>query len=309
MSPGRPVLDHADLIANAARTLVVDNVTARVVHDLRQVGVEPILLKGPSFAHWLYADDGSRGYGDTDLLIGAGELAAAQTVLDTLGFRPCPSARGMPVPSTAWRSPADGTEVDLHTNIWGWRDVDPLRLRAHTCRLPVASVEVLVLDEAARAVHVATHALQNSFRNEQANQDLARALQLLSDEAWLEASRLARSMGAMEAFTVGLRSQAVGEDLAHRLRLNLSTHLPSEIVMAAEGSLSTGALSLELLVHPAGTQRRLGFLRDRAFPGRDYARDVTGSDPDSAFILAYIRYWRRLASKLPGAVRAWRAAR
>lgn len=50
-------------------TLAIDSLTVQVVTALRAGGLEPILLKGRSFATWLYAEGEHRFYGDCDVLV------------------------------------------------------------------------------------------------------------------------------------------------------------------------------------------------------------------------------------------------
>ncbi|MEO6714059.1 MAG: nucleotidyltransferase family protein, partial [Mycobacteriales bacterium] len=61
----------------AASTLAVDRLTADVVRALRAEGVEPILLKGPSFARLLYSSSELRPYVDADLLVAPGDQLVA----------------------------------------------------------------------------------------------------------------------------------------------------------------------------------------------------------------------------------------
>lgn len=74
-----------------AQTLAIDAVTCSVVQALRRVDIEPILLKGPSFAAWLYLDGGVRTYSDTDLLIDPAVAEAANEVLKSLGYKAWPN--------------------------------------------------------------------------------------------------------------------------------------------------------------------------------------------------------------------------
>jgi len=73
-------------ISAAAHSLAVDQVTAEVVTALRARAIEPVLLKGPSFADWLYPDGLLRPYVDSDLLVAPAQQDAAAETLRSLGF-------------------------------------------------------------------------------------------------------------------------------------------------------------------------------------------------------------------------------
>ena len=73
-------------IRNTALALAVDAVTAEVVTALRDAGIRPLLLKGPSIAGWLYGDGAARPYGDSDLLVSPGSYRPAENALRALGF-------------------------------------------------------------------------------------------------------------------------------------------------------------------------------------------------------------------------------
>ena len=76
--------DPTTNVQGTARALAIDAVTARVVSELRQNGVGPLLLKGAAVSRWLYGDDGSRWYADLDLLVGPQDLGRAEQVLGDL---------------------------------------------------------------------------------------------------------------------------------------------------------------------------------------------------------------------------------
>ncbi len=94
----------------AATTLAVDAVASEATQALRVAHVPSILLKGRSFADWLYEPGEPRHYRDCDLLVSPDDFKQAGSVLSDLGFR-C-WAPGLP-----WiRGPV---EVDLHDSLIG----------------------------------------------------------------------------------------------------------------------------------------------------------------------------------------------
>ncbi len=84
MTAGRP----PGWYAGVAGSLAADGWCAEVVAALRLRGVEPVLLKGPVMAAWLYpGSPGVRDYGDVDLLIDPASRKAAGVVLSAAGFQ------------------------------------------------------------------------------------------------------------------------------------------------------------------------------------------------------------------------------
>lgn len=300
----------------AATKLAVDAQTCRVITALRAAHVEPILLKGPSIEHWLYRDGADRPYHDTDLLVSDRRLPEVRRVLATLGYYERPHLPGILLASTEWVRREEGTEVDLHTRMWGWGDSGTVweALQSHCQSMRVATIEVRVLDDVARAVLVVTHALQPSLFEhwtEKKNADLQRALDQVPDEVWARAAELAGRAGAADAFAVGLHLMPSGRELCARLGLAVPTELNSEIRFALAGTSDTGAPVVEQFVQTRGVKGRAAILRGRLLPPPGWANFIvtqTGAEPCGR-MSTYPRYWLYLARKTPGALRAWRAFR
>ncbi len=299
---------------DAARTLVVDGQTRRVVDELRSGGVEPILLKGPSLAAWLYSDRTQRSYNDTDLLIAPSDEALASGLLESMGYTRRLSLPSLRMHATTWNSPRSGPELDLHTTIWGWGGGEDVWrvLQGHTRTMRVANLDdVRVMDEPAMAVHVVTHALQNSYLIERANIDLERALDQVPDSVWADATSLAAEAGAAEAFAVGLQAREEGRALSVRLGIQVPDRPSPEIAFAAAGTRYTGGPVLESLRTARGVSARIRILRDRLAPPHawvEHALEFHGMEIRGR-VSNYARYWGNLIRKTPGAFRAWRAAR
>jgi hypothetical protein len=174
-------------ILTTAQNLAVDLTTAEVVSALRGERIDSILLKGPTFARWLYRDTELRTYVDVDLLIAPGAGLRAGEVLLGLGFiRGFETGDGASLPGRVlFVRPPD--EVDLHHTLQGVQ-VDEQRvwsvLSALTERQEVAGEEVAILAEPARALHVALHAAQHGRDWDVPMEDLARALAMLPFETW-----------------------------------------------------------------------------------------------------------------------------
>lgn len=298
--------------AAVAQTLVVDARTAAVVRALRAVGIDPILLKGPSFQQWLYADRPSdRAYGDTDLLVGPSQVRAAEEVLAALGYTSVRQLPGASVPAQPWTRPDH--EVDLHHTIWGWGDADLVWrvLQEHTAEMVVGNVRTRVLDDAAKGVHVATHAMQNAFGIAQANEDLTRALAQLTDGQWRQAQQLAREVGAHDAWVLGLQAQEAGRALCRRLGVVAPRTVSPEVELRMAGTHQSGAMGIVRVLTAPTWWGRLSRAARVAFPPREYAqhRVSPGAQAGAGWWLTYPAYWLRLLRRTPGALRAWRQHR
>ncbi len=257
---------------------MVDRMTAELIDALSRRGVEAIVLKGPSFAEWLYGDGAVRSYGDCDLLIAPGQIAAAQQVLQDLGFRDYSAPLAHPrLESHAWRRDPDW--VDLHSTLIGMR-VHPeevwrtLSQKTESQRIGGASLRVL--DPVARTLHVALHAAQHGKDEQKPLDDLGRALELVPAELWTEAAELAERLGAIDAFATGLRLLPAGQALASRLRLG-----------------SAGSVESTLLVDPVPLA--LGF---------EHLSTVHGVGAKALIVLreliptpAFMRWWSPLARR------------
>jgi hypothetical protein len=210
-------------VVAAANTLRIDLVTVEVMGLLGAGGIASILLKGPTFARWLYDDPHDRPYTDTDLLISPDDLEKARGVLAGAGFAAPFSGAGHERIHHAepWIRSEDAAEIDLHHRLPGiadshlsWRVLsrrtEPARLRGH---------EVTMLDAPARAFHVALHAAQHGTGRTPAVRDVEHALERLTEETWREAAEIARATGAEAAFAAGLRLAEGGEAVLERLDL------------------------------------------------------------------------------------------
>src|SRR3954468_24896626 len=97
--------------------------TATVIKALQADSVPCLLLKGPTFARWLYGSGEARTYGDCDLLVADASIDRAGQILEALGFRPAVDESTMPewwrTHAVEWLRTADGAAVDLHRTLLG----------------------------------------------------------------------------------------------------------------------------------------------------------------------------------------------
>jgi glycosyltransferase involved in cell wall biosynthesis len=291
-------------------TLRVDAVCSEMVGAMRRRGVRPIVLKGPSFAAWLYRDGTRRRYGDVDVLVDPARLDDAHGSLLDAGFQLAEKG-DHPLRETdrgqTWRRAHDGATVDLHVRLFGvhaeprvvWSE-----LSAHTEHLPVGGSSVEVLGTPARALHVAIHAAQHGDRAGHTHEDMRRALEVLSDETWQESAQLAQRIDALPTFVTGLWTLPEGRALA--TRLVLPHRAPVEIMLRA-GSPPPMAVGLDAVIRTPGVTPKLRLFARLAVPSRSWmhAHVPFSRRGRGALTTAYV--WRalRLLSSGPTAARAW----
>ena len=108
-----------------AQQLGVDGWTVEVIRAMRAQGLRPLLLKGPATVALLYADEPqTRPYVDADVLVEAGENAAAREVLRSLGFTPRYVLLSVDEDhAMMFERASDGARVDLHRTLHGLEEV------------------------------------------------------------------------------------------------------------------------------------------------------------------------------------------
>lgn len=254
--------------AVAGANLFVDAVTLEAIAALDSGGVPAILLKGPSIATWIY-EPHERGYSDTDLLVDPDAVARAVELLQEAGFTSHAAAIELdrPLHETPMRRDEDGALVELHSTIPGtqcppskvWRV-----LSAETQELVLRDRRVEILNEPARAFHVALHALHHRGESPRAMQDLSRAIALVDIGVWEHARTLAAPLQSTDALVAGLRLGPGGEGLVNRL--GLSDVAPSlEVALRAEGA-PPESMSFDWFMTRRGLGAKLSFVIRKAFP-------------------------------------------
>ncbi len=264
----------------AAWTLLVDRLTAELAEAFAQRGVPSILLKGPSFARWLYPDGAVRSYGDCDLLVPPDRISAAQAVLRELGFRDTSAPLAHPrLESHGWARNDDS--VDLHSTLIGIRASPQVvwdTLSAMIETQQVGGADVHVLTPPARALHVALHAAQHGPDERQPLEDLRRAIDLVPGDMWFEVAALAERLEATEAFATGLRLIPSGTAVASRL--GLASAASTDATLRLEPVPL--ALAFDHLASTPGLKARLAIVLRELFP-----------------TAAFMRWWSPLARRGP----------
>lgn len=296
---GRLTHDAADLRRESSR-LILDHLAVRVGAALAEAGIPYALLKGASTSLWLY--DPPRSYNDVDVLVPATRVSRAAAALERAGVaRPAGGRVGEEAEHSYLLRSSDGYEIDLHlalptTPPAGDRYWDALS--QHLVPLDLGVGQVQALDEAARCLVLALHALAGGNRNYQPAEDLRRALAAASTVSWLEAGTIASSLGILDLFTAG-KQLVTGQVTVSSARARLRAQ-----------DAPSAALGLQRLAE-APLIRRPGLLLREIFPSPAFMREAYPQVCQNRCGLprAHLSRWRALAGQLPLAARAWYEAR
>ena len=121
-----------------------------------------------------------------------------------------------------------------------------------------------------RALHIALHAAQHGVDSERPLTDLGRAIRVVDEQVWREATELARRVDALPAFATGLRL----DDPAGR-RLVEHLHLPVDrppLVVLRAGPEVRVAITLERLASEGSLRARARLLLGALLPSPGYMR-------------------------------------
>ncbi len=304
-----------DGLAATVLNLALDAVAAEVVTAAREGGIEPILLKGPSFAGWLDDRDRARRYRDIDLLVNPRELLSVEHLLAELGFEPQPIL-GEPqrhqVHARAWHRPGDGATIDLHRTLAGVHGVAPEEvwaiLQSHRAPLVLGGTTVTMLDEPARtflvALHVFHHRLQEPVVQAKPLRDLTAAVQRIPDGTWAAALELADRLHARAAIGTALEVVDGGPELATRLGIPLGI----------EPDAASGAVlgpGFERFAAAEGWRARARLLLSELFPSPEYLRwsSPLARRGRRGLAAAYVERPLWLLRHMLPSIIAWRRAR
>lgn len=253
--------------------LALDALALRVISALESADVPVLLMKGPVTRAWLYADTGAHPYTDVDLLVAPDDEVAAAGVLRGLGLRDLHAQMlGLyrPPCERAWGGP-EGV-VDLHVGLAGvpsarwtaaWH-----RFAEEAEEFPLHGRSVQVMNERARALHVALHAAQRAS-GAKALADLTAAVDLAPSATWERAALLAGELRAEAAFAAGLERVAGGPEVLARSPIRRSATVLS--VLQARGARSE-ALALAAAADRRTPWRELLRVEDPTVPWRRILR-------------------------------------
>lgn len=311
---GRAAPPH---VVAAANTLRIDLATIEAVALLRDAGVESILLKGPTFARWLYDDPRDRPYTDADLLVSPDDLAAARAAFAEHGFTAPFKGAGHELIHYAepWIRRSDAAEVDLHHRLPGIADSRTAWrvLSSHTETTTLRGLEVAMLDEPARALHVVLHAAQHGTGRSPSLRDLQVALERLDAAVWAAAAALARDAGAEAAFESGLRLTAEGAGLLERLDLGREGDSAWELAQILRDEEPGEALvqGLVWFRNVRGVKAKATLLLFKVFPPGAVLKTWSPLARRGPWGVAAARVWRPfwLLLRAPAAILRYRRAR
>jgi hypothetical protein len=282
----------------------VDAVASDVVARLRQAGVQAILLKGASFADWLYPD-GVRVYVDVDLLVRSERVLAAEALLRELGYEQLWAPEDMPAQrpiASHWRRSDGGPPIDLH---WAVPEAAaPPEVQWEELTRDRVQGEIEQLAEPARCVMAALHAARHAGLAKPA-EDLSRAVQVAPREAWIAAADLAGRIGALDAFSAGLRTLPAGAALA--CAIGVRAPQTTRAVLLTQ-SPPPGADGLDALFTAGDARARARLIARTLVPTRRWMRSSTrlGRHGGLAWLVAaYVWHPVGVLARLPAAARAW----
>ena len=173
---------------NAVRNAVLRRAAVTASRALGAAGLTPLWAKGIWLAHAVYAQPALRTMSDIDLVVPAGQRAAARRVLEDLGY--AGEHAGPEGGAAAWtdtlRNPAtlpggaSYVEIDLHDRIRlsATREWPVGRLWHHASRSRISGVDVWMPSREAGLLYLAVHLFKHGF-------DLRHALVAVADTAAL----------------------------------------------------------------------------------------------------------------------------
>lgn len=228
------MVDHDPRVLDAMWSMHQDRVTAEIGAALAAASLPVIVLKGPTFARWLYQRGEVREYGDSDLLVPRARYREARRILVACGFR-CESTAPH---SETWRRAADGAYVDLHHTLGAVARSIPVweALARNAEPFEVGGTELLGLSEPARCLHAALHAYASGGQA-RPEEDLRRAIAVADRRSWVAAAELAERFACRGQLAAGLVAAPAGAALAEELGL------APELQPGAGGSLAGLAMS------------------------------------------------------------------
>ena len=294
------------------RTLHADATALEVFTAFQDDGLECLLLKGRSFAQWLYGPGEVRTYVDADILVDPRQVLRAEAILAALGFTHEPLddiPHDKPWHAHSWVRAGDASSVDLHRTLIG-ADAEPLQvwecLSVRREPLAIKGKDLQTFDRDARALHVCLQAAQDGTRTPKAQEDLRRALSILPVDVWKAALELAECVDGTDAFGVGLRFQPEGRELADLIGVPRAT---SVSVALRAGDAPSTAVGLDWMLQAPGLVPKLRVLGRKVFPPVDFMRAWSPGARRSRSGLLWAYLWERPSWLLQNAAPSWRAWR
>jgi Uncharacterised nucleotidyltransferase len=246
-------------LARLAISLQADLAAAELFSALEQERLDAMLLRGPAIARRLY-EDGSRSYGDCDVLVPERNRAAVEGVLARLGYE------AYTVLSTEqhWRRTNNRAEVDLHRVVHGVRGPHEAFLTAmwaHRTVLELRGQAIPIPDLPATTLVITLHAAQHGAVVGHTVEDLTRALARFDSAVWGESASLAAAVEAQAAFRQALAMLPAG--LERLADLGLEPKLTARAVLR-----DRGVEVPDYLMESLSSRERATILLRRVWPSR-----------------------------------------
>jgi len=292
----------ADLELRAA-LLQLDFAAVEVFSLLDGAGVSSLLLKGPSFAEWLFDDRRDRLYTDVDVLVPWERLNDVREILTSNGYW-FDSDHPLGIHLTFFRRETNA-RVEVHTTLLGL-GVDAAKvwpiLKEHAEPLWVVGKELRGLNEVGRALHVLLHAASDGEGH--TLDDLERAFDRMEPYRWIEVLDLADRLGARDAFVEGIGMAQRGKVVLHELGV---VHKVSFSVRLRTEKASNARQLLALLGDAPDLRTRRSIVRRALLPSPALMRQRYPLARRGTLGLASMYLWRLVVSpiKASSAIPSW----
>jgi len=203
-------ITHRELEARAyavTRTMVL----LELVKGLREAGITPIILKGPSVAIAAYGDYSRRTFGDVDLLLHRKDLPAARDFLLARGFvRDFPPSmeNALIADQHALEFSNARAKVELHWALLSRHlqfDLDPGRLWAEAENVQCMDTEIRVLGREHLFLYLCAHAAKHEWMLYRWILDVAQLAQRMSASEAERVTVLAERINARRILALALR--------------------------------------------------------------------------------------------------------
>ena len=296
-----------------ARTISAERVTLEVAGRLRDADVDHVILKGPVFAQWLYEDPSTRTFTDSDFLIDPSKVERTEEVLISMGFDrfwDIEFEGKKPWVERRWVRSLDDANLDLHRTLFGVgvSPADAWRILSnHRIEMDIKGHRISAFDDTANALHVVLHALQHGEEAPRPIQELDQAIQRLAQSTWSRAADLADELHANEWLSSGLRLHPEGVRIAEELGLSVEISLETAL---RSRSAPFGAETLAWLSEMKSWRARTAYVVRSLFPPVRSMRTTYDLARRGwlGLTFSYLSRWVWLASQMPKALRALRAA-
>jgi hypothetical protein len=307
---------RSDMAVATALRLRVDSWTAEVVGAMRARAIEPVLLKGPVIARWLYGDrPAERVYCDCDLLVAPEDTERARALLADLEFfaQEHPLIEVDEHHARIFLRSHDGANVDLHRTLHGMERLAPDRVwamvRSHLAQMEVGGASVDIPDPVLRTLNVALHPVPTDGPTSQPWHDLELALARIDDTTWEAAVTLARELEIEHELSARLRRLPAGAALADRFRVTPHGSDYYDLVGAVtSGRAPQSVFTISHLRSQRTRRARIAYVRAKLFPPteqlqRDHALARRGA---AGVLLARAQRVIVVIGRLPRALLAYR---